>query len=158
MGLRPGLQYVGATDTNQAARILPFIFSNSDTALIELTDLSARIWLSDVVLTRPSVATAVSNGGFGSANFSQITIGTAIGDLTGSGGLAAAKDGTTNQAQAASATKAATADAYVGGNFSAAPKRFHSATVYGSNNSGFVASDQSQRHDPDLRQNGRGSG
>lgn len=70
--LRPGLGYVGATYTNSAARYLKFIFSTSDTALLELTSNLMRVWISDVLLSRPFVSTAVTNGTF-PANLSNWT-------------------------------------------------------------------------------------
>lgn len=64
MSLRPGWQYLGATASNNAARYLRFIFSLSDMALLELTDSTMRIWVSDALITRPSVSSAVANGDF----------------------------------------------------------------------------------------------
>ena len=64
MMLRPGLGYLGATRSNAAARYIPFVFSTDDTALIELTDLTMRVWIDDALVTRPSVSTAVTNGTF----------------------------------------------------------------------------------------------
>lgn len=64
MSLRPGLRYIGTTLTNQQARLLPFIFSSTDKARIELTNLVMRVWISDTVITRPSVSSAVTNGAF----------------------------------------------------------------------------------------------
>lgn len=66
MMLRPGLGYLGATRSNLAARYIPFVFSTDDTALIELTDQTMRVWISDTLITRPSVSTAVTNGTFDS--------------------------------------------------------------------------------------------
>lgn len=64
MMLRPGTQYLGATKGNAPARFLPFVFSATDTALLELTDLSLRVWVDDALVVRPAVATAVTNGSF----------------------------------------------------------------------------------------------
>lgn len=64
MSIRPGLAYTGATYTNSAARGLPFIFSTTDTARLELTASILRIWIGDTLLTRPAVSTAVTNGLF----------------------------------------------------------------------------------------------
>ena len=64
MMLRPGLQYIGGTRSNNKAIHIPFIFSNSDTAIIEFTDVKMRVRLSETVITRPSVSTAVTNGTF----------------------------------------------------------------------------------------------
>lgn len=67
MTLRPGLAYIGGVKSDLATRLVPFIFSNSDTALVELTNLVARIWIGDTVLTRSSVSTTVTNGDFSSS-------------------------------------------------------------------------------------------
>lgn len=64
MSLRPGLGYIGATYTNLAARFLRFIFATTDTALLELTNLSMRIWINDAVVTVQSVTTTVANPDF----------------------------------------------------------------------------------------------
>ncbi len=72
MSLRPGFKYLGATLSNSAARFLPFIFSTSDTALIELTDRAMRVWVSDSLVTRAAVSTTVTNGDF-TSNLSSWT-------------------------------------------------------------------------------------
>jgi len=64
MSIRAGLGYIGATLSNAAARYIEFVFATSDTALIELTASTLRIWINDTLLSRPSVATAVTNGSF----------------------------------------------------------------------------------------------
>lgn len=64
MSLRPGLGYIDSTYLNKRAFHLPFVFSNSDTAIVELTDQNMRIRVSEAVITRGTVATAVANGNF----------------------------------------------------------------------------------------------
>ena len=65
MSLRPGLQFIGGTHLQQAARYLPFIFSVTDTALIELTPNLMRVLVDDSEVTRPATATStVTNGNF----------------------------------------------------------------------------------------------
>ncbi len=64
MALRPGTSYLGATLSNLAARYLPFIFATSDTALLEFTNGAMRVWINDALITRVSVASAVTNGTF----------------------------------------------------------------------------------------------
>lgn len=64
MSLRPGLGYLGATASNAAARYLSFVFATTDTALLELTNLLLRVWVSDALITRVSVASAITNGTF----------------------------------------------------------------------------------------------
>jgi hypothetical protein len=66
MMMRPGTEYIGSTRNNLASVYIPFIFSASDTALLELTDSTLRVWISDDLLTRPTVTTAVTNGTFAS--------------------------------------------------------------------------------------------
>jgi hypothetical protein len=61
MGLRPGLQYVGEVLGDNKARLLPFVFAFNDTALLELTNGQIRFWINDVLVTRPSVATSISD-------------------------------------------------------------------------------------------------
>ncbi len=62
MMLRPGLKFIGSTAGNLACKFLPFVFSTSDTALIEISTSLVRVWISDALVTRVSVATAVTNG------------------------------------------------------------------------------------------------
>lgn len=64
MSLRPGLQYLGNSRSNAQAFYLPFVFSTSDTAIVELTDSYMRVRVDEALVTRPSVATTVSNGTF----------------------------------------------------------------------------------------------
>lgn len=66
MMLRPGTGYLGSTRSDAAARFLPFVFSTSDKALIELTDSAMRVWVDDQAITRSAVSTAVVNGTFDS--------------------------------------------------------------------------------------------
>lgn len=66
------------------------------------------------------------------------TAGTNIGDMTSNGGLAAAFDGVTNQASAACAVGSSSANRFVGKTLASA-KKFGKATVYGSNNSGYIS-------------------
>lgn len=64
MSMRPGLGFTGRTQADATARYLPFIFATNDVALLECTALLMRVWISDALLTRPAVATAVTNGTF----------------------------------------------------------------------------------------------
>lgn len=64
MMLRPGLAYLGATASNAQARTMPFVFSASDTARLEVTQNETRIWVNDVLVTRVAVGTTVTNGSF----------------------------------------------------------------------------------------------
>jgi hypothetical protein len=62
--LRPGLAYIGQTKDNAAAVHIPFVFSLTDTAVLEFTADTMRIRIDDTILTRPSVSSAVTNGDF----------------------------------------------------------------------------------------------
>lgn len=102
MMLRPGLEYVGSSKSDAAARYLPFVFSTSDKALLEFTDSTMRVWIDDALVTRPSVTSAVSNGNFDS-NLTGWTDNDEVGGasdwvaggymgLTGNGTAAAIRD------------------------------------------------------------------
>lgn len=64
MGLRPGLGYLASTASNNAARCIPFVFSTSDVARVEFTNLLMRVFVDDALITRVSVSSAVANGNF----------------------------------------------------------------------------------------------
>lgn len=66
MMLRPGLEYLGSSYADAAARFLPFVFSIGDTAALEFTDSNMRVWIDDELLTRGSVSSATTNGNFNS--------------------------------------------------------------------------------------------
>jgi len=67
MMLRPGLEYISASKNNATAFHIPFIFSTSDTAAIQVSDQNLRVLVNDALVTRNSVSTAVQNGDFASA-------------------------------------------------------------------------------------------
>lgn len=64
MMLRPGLGHLGATKSNNLARMLPFVRSLTDKALIELTGGLMRVWIDDELIDRDSVASTVNNPDF----------------------------------------------------------------------------------------------
>lgn len=64
MMLRPGLMAIGEVLGDQPARLLRFVFSKLDTALIELTPKQMRIWVNDTLVTRQAVATQVGDPSF----------------------------------------------------------------------------------------------
>lgn len=64
MYLRTGSGYLGSSYNNLAANWIDFVAATTDTALLELTDQKMRVWINDALLTRPSVATTISNGSF----------------------------------------------------------------------------------------------
>lgn len=106
MMLRPGLQYCGGINDDLTCRLVPFVFSNTDLALIELTDSVMRVWTvsgdTETLVTRPSVSSTVTNGDFSAAGgwtlstsgfgaVSQITGGVLSMSSPVIGGLARAK-------------------------------------------------------------------
>ena len=64
MMLRPGLEYLYSTKSNNLSRNIPFIKATDDKAIIEFTDSVVRVSKSGNIITRPSVTATVSNGGF----------------------------------------------------------------------------------------------
>ena len=62
MMLRPGFGYLGAVAGVE--RMIPFIFSAADTALIEMSAGLMRVWVDDVLLARTATGAAITNGGF----------------------------------------------------------------------------------------------
>lgn len=64
MSIRPGWKYIATVAGSRAARCIKFVFATDDTALLELTHQSMRIFIDDVLLTRPTVTTVVTNGSF----------------------------------------------------------------------------------------------
>jgi len=84
---RPGTAYVGATQSNNRARLLPFIKSVTDTALLEFTTGKLRVWVSDALVTRPSVTSTIGNGTFAtpSATITMTVASPAVVTWTGHG-------------------------------------------------------------------------
>ncbi len=66
MMLRPGLQYIGGTQSNAQCRLIPFVFKSTDTALVEVSSGTVRVWSSDVVIARVASTAAVTLGTFSS--------------------------------------------------------------------------------------------
>src|SRR3990172_7088413 len=64
MMLRPGMGYIGSTLSNGVARLLPFVFSTSDTRRLEISDSFMRIWSGTQLVTRGTVTAAITNGAF----------------------------------------------------------------------------------------------
>lgn len=84
MMLRAGLMYTGIETLGDAYAVpIPFIRATTDTAMIEATDSNLRFIVNDALVTRPSVATAITNGTF-TGNITGWTI-----SETGSGSSAA---------------------------------------------------------------------
>lgn len=64
ISLRPGTEYRSTTRGNKRARLVPFVFSATDTAQLEFTGGEFRPLLDGRPITRASVTTLVSDGGF----------------------------------------------------------------------------------------------
>lgn len=64
MSLRPGLGYIATTKSSLLSKTLPFVFSHDDMARIEITSAALRVLISDVLVTRPAVTAAITNGTF----------------------------------------------------------------------------------------------
>jgi hypothetical protein len=66
MMLRPGFGFIDRPDqdVNFKSRQLPFTFGADDQALLEMSIVSMRVRIDDVLLTRPAVATTIIDGGF----------------------------------------------------------------------------------------------
>lgn len=65
MMLRPGMEYHGSV-AGEGCKI-PFVYDIEDTALLELSASTMRIWLSgDTLLSRSNVASTITNGAFAS--------------------------------------------------------------------------------------------
>ena len=61
MMLRPGLFFVGEVLNDQPAKLLRFIFSKLDTALIELTPNTMCVWVNEVLVARVAVGTSIGD-------------------------------------------------------------------------------------------------
>lgn len=62
--MRPGLEYISATDSDAVCKLKEFVFGATDAALLEFTNLSMRVKNDDVLVTRPAVTAAVTSGTF----------------------------------------------------------------------------------------------
>lgn len=64
MQLRAGWEHISNSFDDAQARYLTFVFSNDDTAQIEFTSGLMRVRVNDVLITRSTVAAAITNGSF----------------------------------------------------------------------------------------------
>src|SRR3990167_7043030 len=62
--VRPGAKFIVVTPSNLQVRLLPFVFSVSDKAVLELSNLLLRVYVSDALITRPTATSTVTNGSF----------------------------------------------------------------------------------------------
>lgn len=64
MFLRPGMKYLGEMGAGTIGRQIGFVKSTSDTAVIELSNITMRVRVDDELITYPTVATVVANSSF----------------------------------------------------------------------------------------------
>jgi hypothetical protein len=92
MTLRPGLLYSGEVLDDNPAKLMRFVFSKLDTAMLELTANAMRIWIDDTLLSRPAVGTTigdpnfVNTGAWSSANTTAGASVTIVKNATDDGG------------------------------------------------------------------------
>ncbi|MGY3393436.1 hypothetical protein ACVWW6_006027 [Bradyrhizobium sp. USDA 3311] len=79
MTLRPGLQMINEVYNDAAGVMVPFIFSKTDTALVELTPGIMRIEIAGQLVTRAAVGTAVHDPSFSGAGGYWTTANTTAG-------------------------------------------------------------------------------
>lgn len=86
MTLRPGLGQVGPVRSGATAvHHIPFVYSVTDTALIELTPNKMRVRVGDAIIARPAVTATVTSGDMSSSTGWTIT-GTGNGGASIGGG------------------------------------------------------------------------
>lgn len=69
MSVRPGTILIGETYNDLPPLSVDFMFDQDDTAIIELTGANMRVWVDDVLVTRPTVTSAFYDWDSGSSNF-----------------------------------------------------------------------------------------
>ena len=57
--LRPGSQYIGGVHNDAPAQFIEFVYSATDCALVEFTDLLMRVWVDDAPISRPAVGASI---------------------------------------------------------------------------------------------------
>ena len=96
MQYRQGFGYVGAI--SDETYLIPFVAATDDTAILEFTDSSLRIWSNDSLIERSAVSTTIPDGDFSgspsawsdaSGSGSTATFDTGKATLTGSGNTSA---------------------------------------------------------------------
>ncbi|MGR9413172.1 hypothetical protein [Rhizobium leguminosarum] len=83
--MRPGLGYLTPSAGSVECRLKEFIFGATDAALLEFTNQALRVFVDDVVITRPAVSSTVTNGDFSSGT-GWTTTGVGGGTATITGG------------------------------------------------------------------------
>lgn len=64
MMVRPGMEYIYGTKSNNKPLNIAFIASATDTAIVEFTDSFMRVSIDEELITRPAVTAAITNGTF----------------------------------------------------------------------------------------------
>jgi hypothetical protein len=90
---RPGTGYLGSSKSNLRARLLPFVKSISDSALMELTNNVLRVWVDDALVTRGSVSSALLDPTFATASTNLAIAATKTTSTLTSGTVADLVDG-----------------------------------------------------------------
>jgi hypothetical protein len=72
--MRPGLQYIEDSRSNNRPRLVPFFKSLTARAVLEFTDSTLRVMVDDVLVTRASVTSTVTNGDFSSSTGWTLTV------------------------------------------------------------------------------------
>ena len=83
MMLRPGTQYIGTINNSSTAVLIPFVYSATDTALIELTSTNLRVWIDDALATRLASTSVITNGTFSSSALTGWTSADETGSTSG---------------------------------------------------------------------------
>lgn len=157
---RTGTRFVAeVADSSDYTRLLPFQFSLTQAYVIEAGDQYFRFFRDEGRIEVADTDAAISNGtditdltdwddeSTGSAEIQagevqeQIAqgLGTAIGDFTANGGLAAAFDGQTSETAANSAGKDNSTTGFIGKNWGAGnTKTITGFKIYSSNDTGFI--------------------
>jgi hypothetical protein len=111
MMLRPGLYHVGEILNDSPAKLVRFVFSKLDTALIELTAGQMRVWVDEVIVTRVAVGTTIVDPTFTGTAGGWSTSGTTAGAIAAlTGGLALTCDPVSGLAQVTQTVPVAAAD------------------------------------------------
>jgi hypothetical protein len=85
MSLRPGMFFVGEILNDNSAKLIRFIFSKLDTALIELTANKMRVWVNEALITRVAVGTTIGDPFFAGGTWTTANTTAGATATTGAG-------------------------------------------------------------------------
>lgn len=88
MALRRGMLYVGEVNNDAPAHFVRFVYAKDDTAIVELTPNKMRVWIDEVLLTRPAVGSQFGDPFFSGAGAWSTANTTSGASVTISGGIA----------------------------------------------------------------------